>query len=66
MCYEINTTWAKCKNCVDNHNNKISWTDLTTKYTIVVDHAPFRYVCDITKEDPRSADQADFEDNYKG
>jgi len=61
----IETAWEKLKTCHNTHGNKISWSDLGSKYTVLVDHAPFRYVCTIEKTDPRSSEQIEFEDSYK-
>ena len=57
--------WAKVKDCIDNHGSEFHWSDLTTEYKVISSHGPFLYIVTIAKEDPRSADQADFEDNYK-
>jgi len=62
---QLTASWSKAKDCHVNHHNWLNWTDMGSEYKIVVHHPPFVYVCTITKEDPRSADQADFEDNYK-
>ena len=61
---EIQTIWDKVKASHEDHGNKISWIDLVTKYVICVDHGPFRMICEIDKTNPRSEDQADFEDNF--
>ena len=61
----LDVTWAKAKSCYTNCGSVLHWSDLGTEYCIVVGHGPFTYKVTITKEDPRSADQADFEDNYK-
>ena len=61
----IEASWDKVKACHVEHHNWMNWTDMGTEYKILVEHTPFVYICTITKEDPRSADQADFEDNFK-
>lgn len=62
---QLSVTWTKIKDCHVNHGNRLHWTDLGTEYKVVVGHGAFTYICTITKTDPRSADQIDFEDNYK-
>jgi len=64
-CIQIVVAWPKVKSCIDDCGNYLNWTDLGTEYKIVTCHKVFMYVCTIEKDDPRSADQADFEDNYK-
>ena len=61
----LEVPWIKAKMCHTTCGTYMNWTELCEEYKIVVQHKLFIYVCTIAKEDPRSEDQADFEDNYK-
>jgi len=65
MSSTLNLKWDKLKVVVDTKSLSIQWVDANNTYFLfAVDHT-FIIESTIKKTSPRSANQIDFEDNYK-
>ena len=57
-------TWTDLKSLRSVKNALFQFEDQVEQYMVWFEDESFQYYCYIEKEDPKSADQIDFEDNY--
>lgn len=65
MSNQLLVTWAEMKSFADSRGVSLQWVDLNGVYYIVGIDGAFSLSTKIIKESPASADQSDFETNYK-
>lgn len=61
----ITVDWNEIKTFVDARDISIQFIEFDNRYTLAAFDGTFSLVSNLFKKDPRSADQIDFEDNYK-
>jgi hypothetical protein len=61
----INLNWPDFKSFVDQRSVSIQWLDIDGNYYLYAYDGPFSAACLIPKNTPASANQTDFENNYK-
>lgn len=61
----VNTTWSDLKQFIDSNTLSIQWICASNTYYLTASKELLEVTCIMPMTEPPSADQLDFEENYK-